>query len=816
MLFYENAGLESSSGYDSSYSTDLDRFQHGHTFAALARVVSRFFADRPVGSCFDIGCGQGQVLDHVFSLSRAADPAISPEGFVGIDLSRIAIAQSEQRNPAVMWVYDTYQGFLAHPEAAARYLGRTDLVINKGGLTFIEDEASYERVMADTAAYVRPGGGYFVMINRQFFQHWNLTTCRNWSRDIFEIAAGHYGEVHDFSTPAHLVLYFVKTGKAGGAAVLSPPTPVPLSLQIRFDDRIDGYRVGHDEHFARRLAYLDADRASTEPIDPRALLAADAANPDADGGAEPGRDGDLAGHLAARALSGRPNVLLPRDRIMLGAGRALRLKDLTSAPDIPVNLALLPWSLGNTRQACRHIDAILGLDAAAIVLGTGFRDSLVDRGESRPRIDLDEFSYRLDWLFRRMAAARMKVLFAMPMPQGESEDERFVYSARVAAPYLAEAARLAGLYGHDLLDLGRFAEDADRHVADLAAAAKGQKAPNERRLYREHVAGAFARAIEGLAARPPAPVPRLAPLPPAQDSFPKELLVTYSDRSVVRLIGADAESAYASLDFTEGRADEDEGSDGRGGGFGVLGGRNEFQIYRQRDIVSWLHANDRPDLPRAMIIGDSIRMRIADSTGYGIHAYRRLLGQVSLFHVPRNCGGTSSHRISLEGWLAPRPDIVHINAGLHDLVTNLRSDAVPPTYNPLPVYRENLRWMIETIRRAGAREVMFALNTPVEEAWHRVRPGTDKPRRIWRQNDTIRAYNQAIVEVMAELGVPVTDLFTPLWEAGVENVVLQDGVHLNHAGSALAGRIVAEAVEGALARLAAGAGNATTAGLRRA
>ena len=86
------------------------------------------------------------------------------------------------------------------------------------------------------------------------------------------------------------------------------------------------------------------------------------------------------------------------------------------------------------------------------------------------------------------------------------------------------------------------------------------------------------------------------------------------------------------------------------------------------------------------------------------------------------------------------------------------------------------------------------LSTPVQEEWHRWIPGKGKTRSVVRFNADVRAYNEASEAVAGEFGIEVVDLFTPLWEAGVEKVLLPDGVHLNHIGGAFTGRLVAHAV----------------------
>lgn len=67
--------------------------------------------------------------------------------------------------------------------------------------------------------------------------------------------------------------------------------------------------------------------------------------------------------------------------------------------------------------------------------------------------------------------------------------------------------------------------------------------------------------------------------------------------------------------------------------------------------------------------------------------------------------------------------------------------------------------------------------------------------RLTRTLAQVRTYNDASIAVAQVRGAAVHDLYTPLSEAGVRNVLRPDGVHLNSTGAALAGKRVAEAIE---------------------
>lgn len=271
--------------------------------------------------------------------------------------------------------------------------------------------------------------------------------------------------------------------------------------------------------------------------------------------------------------------------------------------------------------------------------------------------------------------------------------------------------------------------------------------------------------------------------------------IEFDDGETCTLCGTEAELLYPALATSGIQAEDfDEGEPYGGKRLALLGGRDEFERMRQKKIVDWLKSCEAPGRPRALIIGDSTRMRQADSSGYGLHAYLRLADRVNLTHIPHNCGGTLSVLSQLDDWLTCRPDIVHLNAGLHDLAFYLKAGELLPASQPLAKYAQNLERIVERIRECGAREVIWGLNTPVQEEWHLFHPHTKKLRSVGRRNLDVRRYNEASIKVMDRLGVSVNDLFTPLWEAGVETVLLPDGVHLNHVGSEIVGKKVAGAV----------------------
>src|SRR5512135_3262286 len=67
-------------------------------------------------------------------------------------------------------------------------------------------------------------------------------------------------------------------------------------------------------------------------------------------------------------------------------------------------------------------------------------------------------------------------------------------------------------------------------------------------------------------------------------------------------------------------------------------------------------------LPKVVLVGDSIRL------GYAPIVARLLSGKATVVSVEANGGDSANVLRNLEEWVVKeKPDIVHLNAGLHDL-----------------------------------------------------------------------------------------------------------------------------------------------------
>lgn len=181
-----------------------------------------------------------------------------------------------------------------------------------------------------------------------------------------------------------------------------------------------------------------------------------------------------------------------------------------------------------------------------------------------------------------------------------------------------------------------------------------------------------------------------------------------------------------------------------------------------------------------ILIGDSIRI------GYQ-PTVEKLLGKEIQLEAPEENGGTSANVLAhLDEWvLSRRPDIVHLNCGLHDMKTEFgaASQAVP-----LDQYEANLRQIISKIVEQGTIQLIWAATTPVNQVWHHARKPFD------RSEADVLAYNAVAQQVAAAYNVPVNDLYQVTVSAGRDQLLTPDGVHFSPAGYTLLGQAAADAI----------------------
>jgi hypothetical protein len=164
--------------------------------------------------------------------------------------------------------------------------------------------------------------------------------------------------------------------------------------------------------------------------------------------------------------------------------------------------------------------------------------------------------------------------------------------------------------------------------------------------------------------------------------------------------------------------------------------------------------DSRPDI---LVIGDSI------SIGYTTPLRESLGADIDVVHNECNAMYSANGVRKIDSWLAQREsfEVVTFNHGLWDI-----ADWIGGTG---PAYRENIRYVARRIKAKTARPY-FVTTTEVL-------PGTPG-----RTNAKVEAYNAIALEVMAEEGIPVIDLYAASLMIRTEHVS-PDDVHFTDAGS---------------------------------
>ncbi len=188
-------------------------------------------------------------------------------------------------------------------------------------------------------------------------------------------------------------------------------------------------------------------------------------------------------------------------------------------------------------------------------------------------------------------------------------------------------------------------------------------------------------------------------------------------------------------------------------------------------------------LPRILLIGDSIRMRYAPLVAKALEDVAKVI------IIKENCEDSAKIRANVQKWLhkagSSQLSIVHLNSGLHDIKRAYGSER---RQQPLPAYIDNLRWVFTALRAGSSARLMWATTTPVIFERHHARKGFD------RFEEDVDEYNKAALTLMEELQIPVDDLYGVIMRHGKERAIGEDGVHMTEEGN----RVLAEAVAAVL------------------
>jgi lysophospholipase L1-like esterase len=185
-------------------------------------------------------------------------------------------------------------------------------------------------------------------------------------------------------------------------------------------------------------------------------------------------------------------------------------------------------------------------------------------------------------------------------------------------------------------------------------------------------------------------------------------------------------------------------------------------------LVSSSAAQEK-SVPKVVLIGDSIRM------GYAPLVAKLLDGRATVISQSANGEDSGNVLRHLDEWVInEKPDVVHINAGLHDLKLNDTAHQVP-----LGEYRKNLKTILDRIQKETTAKIIFATTTPIVDDLHAQRKaGFD------RFEADVQKYNIAAVSIMNEARVPINDLHELIESGDKQTLMSSDGTHYTLEGYA--------------------------------
>lgn len=174
-------------------------------------------------------------------------------------------------------------------------------------------------------------------------------------------------------------------------------------------------------------------------------------------------------------------------------------------------------------------------------------------------------------------------------------------------------------------------------------------------------------------------------------------------------------------------------------------------------------------MKKVVLIGDSIRM-----IGYGNSVADRLAKEFEVWQPDDNCRFAKYTLRGLWDWQdgIRGADIIHWNNGLWD-VCCLFGDG---EFTPIDEYVE-IMLRLAKLFKERATTVIFATTTPV------------RPENLHNKNETIAAYNEALIPKLEKMGIVINDLYTPL-SKDVYKYISDDMIHLSEEGISVAADMV--------------------------
>jgi len=188
-----------------------------------------------------------------------------------------------------------------------------------------------------------------------------------------------------------------------------------------------------------------------------------------------------------------------------------------------------------------------------------------------------------------------------------------------------------------------------------------------------------------------------------------------------------------------------------------------------------------PNLPKVVLIGDSIRM------GYAPLVAKRLEGKALVISDKENGGDSSNVLKHLDDWaIKEKPAVIHFNCGLHDLKTSRKTKL---HQIEIDAYEANLKQIAERLKKETSAALVFANTTPIHDQRHAARKGD-----FDRTEADVKRYNDGAIGVMRSAGTPVHDLHWVIEQGGIDKLLGADGTHYTAAANEKLADAVADCI----------------------
>ena len=186
---------------------------------------------------------------------------------------------------------------------------------------------------------------------------------------------------------------------------------------------------------------------------------------------------------------------------------------------------------------------------------------------------------------------------------------------------------------------------------------------------------------------------------------------------------------------------------------------------------------DQPDLPRVLILGDSI------SIGYTPRVRKLLDGKANVHRPKTNCRWSAFGNQKVDEWIGDQKwDAIHFNFGLWDWYGwQQETKATPESY------AKSLDGIVRKLKKSGAR-LIFAVTTPPCV-------GPEQKVKIVITDKRASQFNQAALRVMKKHGVQINDLYETIGKNRAKYQRGENDVHYNEAGRDLLAAQVAQVIK---------------------